>query len=78
MTPFHWSKISLKKSALPLPFTLHLKTPTQLVHLEILRDLYGEKLRIFFIVGIYDGEKFKASFPLYCYIGELFKRQVVI
>ena len=29
MAPFHWSKIPQKNSPLPLPFTLHLKTPTQ-------------------------------------------------
>ena len=29
MPPFHWSKIPQKNSPLPLPFTLHLKTPTQ-------------------------------------------------
>ena len=28
MPPFHRSKIPLKNSPLPLPFTLHLKTPT--------------------------------------------------
>ena len=26
--PFHWSKIPQKNSPLPLPFALHLKTPT--------------------------------------------------
>ena len=29
MAPFHWSKIPQKNSPLPLPFALHLKTPTQ-------------------------------------------------
>ena len=31
MPPFHWSKIPQKNSPLPLPFTLHLKTPTLLL-----------------------------------------------
>ena len=31
MAPFHWSKIPQKNSPLPLPFTLHLKTPTLVV-----------------------------------------------
>ena len=29
MPPFHWSDIPQKNSPLPLPFTLHLKTPTR-------------------------------------------------
>ena len=35
MAPFHWSKIPQNNSPLPLPFALHLKTPTQVDSLTI-------------------------------------------
>ena len=74
MPPSHWSKIPQKNSLLPLPFTLHLKIPTQV------SGLAADPFEMVLLpLGMISGESIPVSLSKMKMGGELklFQRQII-